>query len=105
MTGFQARLTTLRGSTPKAFKAVVVVCLVVLMMLALIHVANAHSSSSASDRCPLCIVMHSVVPFLILAVVMALVRLEQYAPELLEIRAIVRYWHPNLFTRPPPACC
>jgi hypothetical protein len=75
------------------------------MMLALVHVADAHSSSSASDRCPLCIVMHSVVPLLILAVVMALVRVEQYAPELLEIRAIVRYWHPNLFTRPPPVCC
>ena len=105
MTGFQRRLTTFRGSKPTALKAVVVVCLIVLMMLALVHVADAHSSSSASDRCPLCIVMHSVVPLLILAVVMALVRVEQYAPELLEIRAIVRFWNPNLFTRPPPACC
>jgi hypothetical protein len=105
VTGLQTRLQTFRGSKPTALKAVVVVCLIVLLMLALVHVADAHSSFRAADRCPICVVMHSVVPFLILAVAMLLVRVEKCAPELLEIHAIVRYWHPNLFTRPPPACC
>jgi hypothetical protein len=83
----------------------IAMCLVVLMLLALVHVADGHSTAIAADRCPICVVMHSVVPFVIMAVVMALIRIETHAPELLELRAIIRYWHPNLFTRPPPAGC
>ncbi len=83
----------------------IVVCLVVLMLLALVHVADGHLTAGAADRCPICVVMHSVAPFVIMAVVMALIRIETHAPELLELREIVRYWHPNLFNRPPPAGC
>ena len=83
----------------------IAVCLVVLMLLALIHVADGHSTAGAADRCPICIVMHSVVPFVIVALVMALIRIGTQAPELLELCAIIRYWHPNLYTRPPPAGC
>jgi hypothetical protein len=36
---------------------------------------------------------------------MALIRIGTRAPELLEIWPVIRYWHPNLFTRPPPASC
>jgi hypothetical protein len=32
-----------------------------------------------------------------------LVRIEVLAPSLLDTRAMPRYWHPTLFTRPPPA--
>ena len=88
-----------------ALQMAIAVCLVVLMLLALIHVADGHSTAGAADSCPICVVMHSVVPFVIMAVVMALIRIETQAPELLELRAIIRYWHPSLFTRPPPAGC
>lgn len=105
MTGPQTILSEDRGSKPRVLKTAIAVCLILLMLLALVHVADAHSIASASDNCPLCIVMHSVVPFLIVAIVMALIRMGTHAPELLEVRALVRYWHPNLFTRPPPAGC
>jgi hypothetical protein len=39
------------------------------------------------------------------AVVILLVRLNAPAPPLLEARAVIRYWHPTLFTRPPPSGC
>lgn len=88
-----------------AFKAIIAVCLVVLMLLALVHVADAHSANGDADHCPICIVMHTVTAFVIMAVAMVLVRIGTQAPESFEARAITRYWHPNLFTRPPPACC
>lgn len=88
-----------------ALRVMISVCLVVLMLLALVHVADAHSATNDADHCPLCIVMHTVTPFVIMAVAMILVRIGTQAPEFFETRAITRYWHPNLFTRPPPACC
>jgi hypothetical protein len=81
------------------------VCLIVLMLLAMVHVADGHSVASSADCCPICIVMHSVAPFVIMAVVMALIRIGTHAPDLPEVQAVIRYWHPNLFTRPPPAGC
>ena len=90
---------------PKALQMAVALCLVVLMLVALVHVADGHSTAGAADSCPICVVMHSVVPFVIMAVVMVLIRIEIHAPELLELHAIIRYWHPNLFNRPPPAGC
>ena len=95
------------GDRPRSstLQMAIVVCLVVLMLLALVHLADGHSTARAADRCPICVVMHSVVPFVIMAVVMALMRTGTQAPELLELRAIIRFWHPNLFTRPPPAGC
>jgi hypothetical protein len=78
------------------------VCLVLLMLMAVVHVAIGHSVDTDVDHCPLCVVMHSVAPFLVMIVAVLLVRIESAVPVLLEIRAIVRYWHPILFTRPPP---
>jgi hypothetical protein len=37
-------------------------------------------------------------------VVVVLVRIGSPEP-LVEARAVVRHWHPKLFTRPPPAGC
>ena len=95
------------GHRPRssALRMAIAVCLILLLLVALVHVADGHSAASAADRCPICVVMHSVVPFVIMAVIMALIRIETHAPELLEFRAIIRYWHPTLFTRPPPAGC
>jgi hypothetical protein len=75
------------------------------MLLALVHMAVGHSANTDADHCPLCVVMHSVVPFLVMMVAVLLVRIESAAPVLLEIQAITRYWHPILFTRPPPISC
>jgi len=81
------------------------VCLIVLMLLAMVHAADGHSLGSSADSCPICIVMHSVAPFVIMAVVMTLIRIGTHVPDLPEVQAVIRYWHPNLFTRPPPAGC
>jgi hypothetical protein len=81
------------------------VCLVLLMLLAVVHVAIGHSVDTDVDHCPLCVVMHSVVPYLVMMVAVLLVRIESAAPVLLEIQALIRYWHFTLFTRPPPISC
>ena len=81
------------------------VCLVLLMLLAVVHVAFAHSVDTDADHCPLCVVMHSVVPFLVMMVAVLLVRIETPIPVLFEIQAIIRHWHSDLFNRPPPISC
>jgi hypothetical protein len=64
-----------------------------------------HPVESDADHCPLCIAMHSVVPLAVMVVVVVLVRFGTAAPVLLETHTIIRYWHPTLFTRPPPPGC
>jgi hypothetical protein len=88
---------------PDTVRVAIAVCLVLLMLLAVVHVAFAHSVDTDADHCPLCIVMHSVAPLLVMIVTVLLVRIEAARPVLVEIRALVQYWHPILFTRPPPA--
>jgi hypothetical protein len=73
------------------------------MLLSVVHVAHAHSSDRDADHCPLCIAMHSVLPFIVMVVAVLLVRIRTAAPLLFEVLVIARYWHPTLFTRPPPA--
>jgi len=79
-----------------------VLCLALVVLLAVTQVAHAHASDSDADHCPLCIAMHSVVPLVMALVAILLVRVGTATPVLLEVRRIVRYWHPTLFTRPPP---
>lgn len=81
-----------------------VVCLVLMALLAVVQVAHSHPLESDADHCPLCIVMHSAAPVVVAAAVVVLVKLEAQAP-VSEARAVVRYWHPKLFTRPPPTGC
>jgi hypothetical protein len=88
---------------PGALRAAIAVCLVLLVVLAAIHVVSAHSVGSDADHCPLCAVMHSVVPFLIMAVAVLLARIGTATPVLFEVRPVIQYWHPTLFNRPPPA--
>lgn len=103
MTRLRARFRTDRHPKPSALKVTTVVCLVLLALLAVIQVTHVHASDSDADHCTLCVVMHSVVPLVIMLVMVVLVRIETPTPALLEVRAITRYWHPTLFTRPPPA--
>jgi hypothetical protein len=102
---FLAHAGTDRRPKLNTLQMILVVCLAVLMVLALVHVAAGHSTTSAADNCPLCLVMHSVAPFVVTAIAMVLIRIGTTAPDFFEARAIIRYWHPNLFNRPPPACC
>ena len=103
--GIQTGLRTGPYSKRSALRVATVVCLVLLALLAVIQVTHVHASDSDADHCTLCVVMHSVVPLVVMLVTVVLARIGTPAPELLEVRAVVRYWHPTLFTRPPPAGC
>jgi len=81
-----------------------VVCLVLLALLAVVQVAHTHLLDSDADHCPLCIVMHTAAPVAVMAAVVVLVQMESAAP-VFEAHAVVRHWHPKLFTRPPPKGC
>jgi hypothetical protein len=74
-----------------------------LVLLAVAQVTHVHSVGSDADHCPLCVVMHSVVPFVIMVAGVVLVRIGTATPVMRETRTIIRYWHPTLFNRPPPA--
>jgi hydrogenase-4 membrane subunit HyfE len=86
-------------------QTIVVVCLAVLLLFALVHVAVGHSTATAADNCPLCAVMHSLAPFVVMAIALVLMPIEAPAPDCFEVRAIIRQWPPSLFNRPPPATC
>ena len=105
LTTIWAHLRSDRRPKSSALGVATVVCLVLLVLLAVAQVVHTHPVESNADHCPLCIAMHSVVPLAVMVVVVVLVRFGTVAPVLLEIRAIIRYWYPTLFTRPPPAGC
>ena len=102
LTAILRHLRNDRGSESSTLHLVIVVCLVLLMLLASVHVADGHSTASDADRCPLCIMMHSVAPFAVAVAAIVLIRISTQAPKLIEVRTIIRHWHPTLFTRPPP---
>jgi p-aminobenzoyl-glutamate transporter AbgT len=101
--GIQAGLRTGPPAKQSALKVATVVCLVLLALLAVIQVMHVHASDSDADHCPLCVAMHSVVPFVIMLIAVVLVRIGTPTPIIPQFRAISRYGHPTLFTRPPPA--
>ena len=78
-------------------------CLVLLAMLAVIQVMHVHPIGDDAGQCPLCIAMHSVVPLVVVATALLLVKLGAAAPASIAVRAKRRYWYSILFTRPPPA--
>jgi hypothetical protein len=104
LTGLPAQFRGSHRRRPRALPAVTVLCIVLMALLAVVQVAHTHPLESDADHCPLCIVMHTAVPVVVAAAVVVLVRLEAQTP-VFEARAVVRYWHPKLFTRPPPAGC
>lgn len=83
---------------------VATVCLVLLALLAVAQVAHLHPNQADADHCQLCIVLHSVVPTAIAAVVMIFVELGASTPQSEPIVAVSR---PQfcLFIRPPPVSC
>jgi hypothetical protein len=90
-----------RTARPKAFAVATVVCLLLLALLAVVQIAHIHPLESDADHCPLCIVMHAVAPVAVTAAVILLIQVGTPAP-VIQARAIIRTWHPTLFTRPPP---
>jgi hypothetical protein len=80
------------------------VCLILLALLTVVQVAHVHPLDTDSDNCPLCIVMHAAAPVAVTAAIVILVQLETSAP-VFETHTVTRYWHPQLFTRPPPTGC
>ena len=89
----------------KALIVASVVCLLLVAVLAVLQVTHFHAVESDADHCPLCIAMHSVVPVVAMVAAAILVRLGRTSPVLVQTRVAFRYWHPTLFTRPPPAAC
>jgi hypothetical protein len=82
--------------------AVTLVCLVLLALLAVAQVAHTHSVDTDADHCPLCIGMHSAVPVIVAAALILLIQIER-SVVVFQPLLVTRSWHPQLFTRPPPA--
>jgi hypothetical protein len=101
LTGLPTFLSGKRRAKPGALPVVTIVCLLLLTLLAVVQVAHVHSVDTDGDHCPLCIVMHSAAPVAITAAVVVLVQIESPTP-VFEAHTVIRYWHPQLFTRPPP---
>jgi hypothetical protein len=90
------------GTTrPRTFAVATVVCLLLLALLAVVQIVHVHPLESDADHCPLCIVMHAVAPVAVTAAAITLVQVGTPAP-VIQMRAVIRPWHPTLFTRPPP---
>jgi hypothetical protein len=100
--GKRAQFGRIRLLKPSSLGVATVVCLILLAFLAVVQVAHVHPIGADAENCPLCIAIHSVVPFLVMVTALLLVKIGPAARVLLEVRTIVRYWHPTLFTRPPP---
>lgn len=104
VTGFQADIRGKRRTRLTAWPVVSVVCLLLLALLTVVQVAHVHPVESDADHCPLCIVMHTAAPVAVTAAVVVLVQFESATP-VFKARTVVRFWHPQLFTRPPPSSC
>jgi hypothetical protein len=101
LTGFQTFLSGRNRANSGALSLAAVVCLVLLTLLAVAQVVHVHPVDTDADHCPLCIAMHSAAPVAVAAPVVVLVEVERAAP-VYQTLTISRYWHPQLFTRPPP---
>lgn len=101
--GFQSRPRR-SPARPMTLPVTAVVCLVLMALLAVAQVAHLHANPTDADHCPLCVVMHSAAPSTLSTAVIVLVQVEFAAP-VFQPRALIRYWQPKLFTRPPPTSC
>ena len=101
MTGFGTQTALNRRPRQVSFGLAALVCVVLLALLTVVQVAHQHPLGTDADHCPLCIVMHSAAPVAVAAAAIVLVKIAP-PPPVFATRAIVRRWHPVLFTRPPP---
>jgi hypothetical protein len=101
LTGFQTSLSGKRGAKRSSLPLVTVLCLILLTLLAVVQVVHVHQIDTDADHCPLCIVMHTAAPVSVTAAVVVLVHIERCVP-VFKAHTATRYWHIQLFTRPPP---
>lgn len=104
MTGLQTDFRRIGRRKPRAFGAAAFLCIALLAMLAVVQVAHMHPLDQDADHCSLCIAMHSAAPVAVMAAAVMLIKMGSLAP-VVEARAVIRHWHPKLYTRPPPAGC
>lgn len=90
-----------RSSRSRSFRAGVVVCVILLALLSLMLIPHVHQTPSDAEHCALCITMHTAVSVKVAAVLVVLVRLGVSSP-VFQAAECIRYWHPQLFIRPPP---
>jgi hypothetical protein len=101
LTGLHTWMRSDRHARPRAFVAVVFVCVALLALLAVIQVAHVHSVDTDADHCPLCIVLHTAAPVAAAALAIVLVQIEAVTA-VVAIRPVATIWHSQLFIRPPP---
>ena len=80
---------------------VFVVSIIILALLAVMQVPHLHQNPSDADHCALCVVMHTAAPAVAPAAAIVVVPLGFSTP-VAKSRPVARYWHSQLFTRPPP---
>lgn len=83
-------------------RTALVVCLVLVALLAVMQVPHLHQNPNDADHCALCVVMHTAAPATVAAAAVVMVQLG-VSTQTVKPLAITRYWHPQLFTRPPPS--
>jgi hypothetical protein len=104
LTGLQTYFRGERGHRRGYLPLAAAVCVLLISLLALIQVTHVHPVDADASHCPLCILLHSAAPVTPTAAVVVLVPYSITAP-VYRPRPVVRYWHPKLFTRPPPDGC
>ena len=100
----QAQFGTRQGGRQKLKPVLVGLCLILLALLSVAQVAHLHSNPTDADHCQLCIVMHSLVPVVQLAIAIVLVQLGDPAPQLEPTLTACQFLS-TIFIRPPPASC
>ena len=83
-------------------RATSIICLLLLTWMTFVQVTHVHPLASDTDRCPICVAMHSEAPVSAVAEVTGFVNEPAPLPAPV-IRVIVRRWQFTLFNRPPPA--
>jgi len=99
--GFETHYDRPGRARSDAYAVVLLVCLALLAVLTVAQVAHVHANASDADHCPMCVALHSAVPVAASVAAIVLVKVEVAAP-VFALRAVTRYWHAQLFTRPPP---
>jgi hypothetical protein len=82
--------------------AAALVCVFLLLLLAVVQVAHVHPLESATDHCPLCVVMHSAAVVVVVAMAVLLVQVGTPTLALPMRAAPLAWWQASLFVRPPP---
>ena len=97
----ELRMKRVGGADSWAARAASIICLLLLTWMTFIQVSHVHPVASDTDRCPICVAMHSAAP--VATVVEAIEFVHEPAPlPPPVVRAVVRRWQFTLFNRPPP---